>query len=129
MELYNKKNIDLIIPGGYLHRDSDVLHSDEGIELLKKIRTDKVFISAGGIDNNLGLTCYHDFHVLIKKILMKSSKKIILISDSSKFEKIKPSYFADLSEMHALLTDDNIPEHYREIIKDLGIELIIARPG
>lgn len=129
MELYNKKNVNLILPGGYLHRASDVFNSDEGIQLLKKIRTDKVFISAGGIDNNLGLTCYHDFHVRIKKILMKSSKKVILVSDSSKFGKIRPSYYADLSEMHALITDDTITQHYKKIIKDLGVELIIAKPG
>ncbi len=127
IELYNKKGVNLILPGGYLHRASDVFNSDEGIELLKKIRTDKAFISAGGIDNNLGVTCYHDFHVVIKKIMMKSSKKIILVSDSSKFGQVKPSYFADLSEMDAIITDDNVPEDYREIIGEMGIELIIAR--
>ena len=127
LELYNKKNVNLILSGGYLHRASDVFNCDEGIELLKKIRTDKAFISAGGIDSTLGVTCYHDFHVLIKKIMMKSSKKIILISDSSKFGKIKPSYFADLSDMDAVITDDKIPEHYRKIIEEMGIELIIAK--
>jgi DeoR family deoxyribose operon repressor len=129
MELYNKINVNLILPGGYLHRASDVFNSDEGIELLKKIRTDKAFISAGGIDIDLGVTCYHDFHVEIKKIMMKSSKKIILVSDSSKFGKVKPSYFADLSEMDALITDDNISEDYRKTIENMGIELIITKLG
>ena len=77
IELYHKKNVNLILTGGRLHRDSDVINSDEGIDIIKKIRTDKVFISAGGIDEKLGLTCYHDFHVLIKRALMESSKKII----------------------------------------------------
>jgi DeoR family deoxyribose operon repressor len=129
MELYNKKNVNLLISGGYLHRDSDVFSSDEGIELLKKIRTDKVFLSAGGIDAKLGLTCYHDFHVEIKKILMKSSKKTILVSDSSKFGNVKPSYFADLRDIQALITDENIPDQYKELITGMGIELIIAKLG
>ena len=129
MELYNKKNVNLFITGGYLHRDSDVFSSDEGIELLKKVRTDKVFLSAGGIDAELGLTCYHDFHVMIKKIMMKHSKKIILVADSTKFGNVKPSYFADLRDIHALITDENIPDHYRDLITGMGIELIIARLG
>lgn len=126
MELYNKKNVNILLTGGFLHRDSDVLASDEGNKLLKKVRTDKFFISAGGIDVKLGLTCYHDFHVEIKKILMKSSKKIILVSDSSKFGNVSPSYFADLSEIHALITDERIPQNYKNILNEMGIELIIA---
>lgn len=127
IELYNKKNINLILTGGVLHRDSDVFDSYEGIELLKKIRTDKIFVSAGGIDDKLGLTCYHDFHVKIKKIMMSSSKKKILVADSSKFDNVKPSYFADLKDIDAIITDENIPQKYKNILSELGIELIIAK--
>ncbi len=126
MELYNKKNVKLILTGGSLYRDSDVISSNEGIDIIKRTRTDKVFISAGGIDSKLGLTCYHDFHVVIKKALMESSKKIILVADSSKFGNITPSYYADLLEIHALITDSKIPEKYRKLITGIGIELIIA---
>ena len=126
MELYNKKNVKLILTGGSLHRDSDVISSDEGIETIKKTRTDKLFLSAGGIDSKLGLTCYHDFHVVIKKALMESSKKIILVADSSKFGNITPSYYADLSDIDILITDGNIPEKYKELLSSLGIELLLA---
>ncbi len=126
MELYNKKNTKLIVTGGYLHRDSDVISSDEGIEIIKKIRTDKVFLSAGGIDSKLGLTCYHDFHVVIKRALMDSTKKKILVSDSSKCGEITPSFYADISEIDSFITDSNIPESYAKLVQNMGIELIIA---
>ena len=96
------------------------------MEIIKRTRTEKAFISAGGIDSKLGLTCYHDFHVVLKKALMESSKKNIVVADSSKFGYISPSYFADLSDIHALITDSKIPEKYRKIITGIGIELIIA---
>jgi len=126
-ELYNKKNVNLILPGGYLHRESDVFSSDTGTELLRKIRTDKAFISAGGIDQQLGVTCYHDFHVVLKEIMMKSSKKKILVADSSKFGNVKLAHFADLADMDTIITDENIPEAYRKLIEEIGIELIIAK--
>lgn len=124
-ELYHKQNVNLILTGGHLHRDSDVITSDEGIDIIRKIRTDKVFLSAGGIDEKLGLTCYHDFHVVIKRALMESSKKIILVADSSKFGNVTPSYYADLKEIHALITDGGIPETYRRALADFGVELLI----
>lgn len=125
-ELYYKKNVNLILPGGHLHRDSDVFQSDEGIAFLGKVRTDKVFISAAGIHTDLGLTCYHDFHVTIKKLLMKSTKKIILVADSTKFGMTNPSYFADIINIDALITDANIPPEYRDFLESSGIELIIV---
>jgi DeoR family deoxyribose operon repressor len=126
-ELYHKPNINLILTGGYLDRDSDVFHSDEGISFLSKVRTDKVFISAAGIDKNLGITCYHDFHVAIKKLLMKSSKQKILVADSSKFGLVSPSYFGNLSDIDVLITDENISPEYIRICEDLGINVIIAQ--
>ena len=124
-ELYNKKNVNLIVPGGYLDRKTDVFQSDEGIAFLSKIRTDKVFISAGGIDLNLGLTCYHDFHVTIKKLFMKSSKKIVLVADSSKFGMVSPSHFGELTEIDTIITDEDIPDTYRKYFETKGIEIIV----
>lgn len=126
-ELYHKPNVNLILSGGYLDRDSDVFHSDEGVAFLSKVRTDKVFISAAGIDRNLGLTCYHDFHVTLKKLFMNSSKQIILVADSSKFGLVSPSYFGNLSDIDILITDENISSEYIKICDDLGIKLIIAQ--
>ena len=125
-DLYAKKNVNLLVTGGVLHRESDVFRSDEGLQLLKSVRMDKTFISAGGIDTDLGLTCYHNYHIEIKKHLMESSKQIILVSDSSKFGHVKPSFFANISAIDILITDSGIQENYRELLEELEIELIIA---
>jgi DeoR family deoxyribose operon repressor len=126
-ELYHKKNANIILPGGYLDRDSDVFYCEEGISFLSKIRTDKVFISAAGIDKKLGLTCYHNFHVTIKNMLMQSSKRIILVADSTKFGMVSPSHFGDLVNIDTVITDDNISNEYRDVIESLKINLIIAK--
>lgn len=126
VDFYHKKNVNLLLTGGYLERDSDVFHSDEAISFLSKVRTDKVFISVAGIDKSLGLTCYHDFHVSIKKLLMASSKQVIVVADSSKFGVINPSFFGELSDVHTIITDCEMKPEHREMIMDLGIELIIA---
>ncbi len=125
-ELYNKKNANIILPGGYLDRDSDVFYSEEGVSFLGKIRTDKVFISAAGIEKKLGLTCYNNLHVTIKNILMSSSKEVILVADSSKFGLVSPAHFGDLSAIDTIITDNNLSMEYRETIKSLNINLIIV---
>jgi DeoR family deoxyribose operon repressor len=49
------------------------------------------------------------------------------VADSSKFGVIKPAYFADLSEVHALVTDGGIPDRYVSLYRETGIELIVAK--
>ena len=94
--------------------------------LIKNNRADKAFISAAGIDENLGLTTYFYFEADIKRAIIGSAKQIILVADASKFGKISITYFASLNEVQTIITDDNLSDNYREIAQNLGIELVIA---
>ncbi len=125
-ELYNKPLVQIILPGGQLLRETNSFYSEEGIELLKKKRTDKVFISTGGIHKDLGLTVHYDYQVKLKRILMESSKQVILVSDSSKIDKVTPVHFAELKEINTFITDDGIPNDYADFVRALGIELMIC---
>ena len=125
-EFYYRENTNLILSGGYFNRDSNVFHSREGCDLIKNNRADKAFISAAGIDEGLGLTTYFYFEADIKKAMIGSAKQIILVTDSSKFGKISITYFASLGEVHTIITDDGLSDNYRNIVQDLGIELVIA---
>jgi len=58
LEFYSRKNANLILLGGFFHRDSNIFHSVENKSLISKIRADKAFISTGGCDLELGLTTY-----------------------------------------------------------------------
>jgi DeoR family deoxyribose operon repressor len=125
-EFYYRENTNLILSGGYFNRDSNVFHSREGCNLIKNNRADKAFISAAGIDESLGLTTYFYFEADIKKAMIASAKQIILVADSSKFGKISISYFASLSDVQTIITDDGLSDNYREILNNLGIDLVIA---
>jgi len=127
-ELYKKQNVNIIMPGGYLDRDSNNFHSDETLNTLKKIRTDKVFISPGGMEQKLGLTCFNVSDSNLKRQIMKSSREVILIADSTKFGRVEPSFFADVSEIDTLVTDAGIPDLYKELVHELGIRLVLAEP-
>ncbi|MCK5008175.1 MAG: DeoR/GlpR transcriptional regulator, partial [Spirochaetales bacterium] len=62
----------------------------------------------------------------IKREMIRSARQIILVTDSSKFGKISVTHFAGLDEVDTIITDGGIPEEYRKILADRGIELIIA---
>jgi DeoR family deoxyribose operon repressor len=126
LEFYPRKNANLILLGGFFHRDSNIFHSVENRALIKNIRADKAFISTGGLDPELGLTTYFYYEADIKREMIRSARQIILVTDSSKFGKISVTHFAGLDEVDTVITDEGISDEYREILADRGIELLIA---
>ena len=126
IEFYKRKNINLILSGGFFHRDSNIFHNIEGPTLIQSLRADKAFISAAGVHPVLGLTTYFYFEAEIKKAIIASAKQRILVADSSKFGKISVTYFANFEEINTIITDDGLSEEYKKIIESKDIELYIV---
>jgi len=124
--VYENKNWKLIFPGGYFHGDTLMLESPEGIEMIKRIRANKSFISAAGVSEKLGVTCATAYEKETKRAVIESSDKKILLVDSTKFGKIKISHFADLTDFDIIITDTGISKEFVNIIKNIGIKLYIV---
>lgn len=124
--LIRKPLIRLIFPGGYYHPNGQLFESPQGIHLMEAIRATKVFISASGIHEKLGITCANNYEVLTKRTALQSAQTKILIADSSKFGKIRPAYFAQLNEIDIIITDTGLTAEWKNIIEQAGIKLYIV---
>lgn len=124
--VYENKHWKLIFPGGYFHDDTLMFERPEGIDMIKKIRANKAFISAAGVSEKLGVTCATDYEKETKKAVIESSDTKILLVDSSKFGKIKISHFADLTDFDMVITDSGISEEWKEIILNSDVKLYIV---
>ncbi|QHQ60654.1 DeoR family transcriptional regulator [Anaerocolumna sedimenticola] len=121
-----KENLSLIFSGGRYHPKTQMVESAEGIELIQSMRFTKAFISAAGIHHNLGVTCVYHYEIPPKKAIMQSSLEKILILDSTKFDQVKPAYFANLEDFDVIITDSSIPEEWKKEIENLKIQLYMV---
>jgi len=126
IEFFKRKNTNLVLSGGFFHRDSNIFHTLEGPNLIRNLRADIAFISAGGVHQELGLTTYFYFEADIKRAMIESARQRVLLVDSSKFGKISVTSFSSLDQINTIITDDGISSEYKKIIQSKGIELIIA---
>ena len=126
MELRYKMGIKLLFCGGTYHRSTEMFESPESIQFIKRMRANKVFLSAAGVHRELGITCAYAYEVLTKKAIIQSSLECILLVDSSKFDQIKPSYFCDLSDINVIVTDKGLSVEWQKHIQDKGIRLFLA---
>lgn len=115
-----KPNCRIFMAGGFYHPITQSFESSEGLALIRRVRVSKAFISASGISDKLGVTCYHMFESETKQEIMKTSNIKILLADSSKFGKITNSFFADLKDFDIIITDINISSFYRKYLESLG---------
>jgi DeoR family deoxyribose operon repressor len=126
VEVYKKKNCTIIFAGGYFHPQTMMFESAEGIELIKRTRADKAFVSAAGIHDELGVTTVYPHELQAKKTILNSTKNRILVADSSKFGITKSVYFAEIADFQTIITDSGIPDKYAAFIRERGVELIVV---
>ncbi|MDR1421102.1 MAG: DeoR/GlpR family DNA-binding transcription regulator [Treponema sp.] len=126
IKLYKNDKIKLILAGGYFHPSDQIFESAESMLLLKSIRANKLFISASGVHQTLGMTCAHTFEVLIKQTVLESSLKKILLADSGKFGAVKTVFFSSIDKLDMIITDTGLSPEWVEFIRNMGIELVMV---
>lgn len=125
MKLSEFNNLKIIVPGGIFHKKSCSLVGVTAVENLQMFRADKYFVSADGI-NNEGIFTSNLEEGQIAKLIMSYAKENIVLVDSSKFDRNGIINFAQLSKIHTLVTDKNIPQVYLNHFAELGIKVVIA---
>lgn len=122
-----KKNVEhLVFVGGHYHYNTQMFESPEAIQMIRKMRATKAFISAAGVDKKLGLTCVHQYEVSTKQACIETAQQKILMVDSSKFDTVTPAYFGELVQIDTIITDDGISQEWKDALQELGIDLMIA---
>ncbi|MDD7271377.1 MAG: DeoR/GlpR family DNA-binding transcription regulator [Spirochaetales bacterium] len=123
-ELEKYPNVNVFSLGGELKRDNHAFLGSGTEKEIEKYCADIAFIGCAGISFEFGLTnFYHQTAYLCSKII-KQSKKVILLADSSKFGKAKSAVVGKLTDIDALITDDGIPKEYLEFFERSGVDVI-----
>ncbi len=125
-ETARRPNCRSVFAGGLLHENLLMFESPEGLELIRRFRATKAFISAAGISVEMGVTCENSYERETKRVVMDSAARRILVADSTKIDTIRPEYFADLKEFDTLVTDDGISDAVAHKFTELGITVAIG---
>jgi DeoR family transcriptional regulator, deoxyribose operon repressor len=103
--LRRKSNVRMILLGGVYAASSDSFSSEESIETLRRMGINKAFMSAGGVDETRGVTCWNFHEVAIKQAAMISAVERHLVVDASKLGKVKAVRFSQLSEFDSMISE------------------------
>jgi DeoR family transcriptional regulator of aga operon len=125
-QLINIQNINIIVPGGTLRKNSHSLVGPLAEKNLRNFYVDKVFLGVDGFDSSQGAFTPNIEEASLNQIMIEIAKDVILVADSSKFNRRSLAFICLPNKINTIVTDDNISSEIRKQLEDLGVEVIIA---
>lgn len=123
-ELANS-NINVIVLGGKLLHDDQLIFSPFTAEIFEKYYVDKSFIGAGGVTLAGGVTDYSE-NCLNRKTIKEHSNKTILVIGSEKFGNNALVQVCPLDAIDIIISDMNLKHEFIENCRERGIEVLLA---
>ena len=92
-------------------------------EVVEKYYADYAVLSCKGIDTEKGITDTRETFANLKKVFIRSAKKVILAVDHTKFNKISFVRLSDFDGIDVIVTDVEPDETWKKLFEEKGIEL------
>ena len=124
LALAKKKKITIYHTGGQLNNNTLSSSGPTAISMLDLINIDIAFMAASGYSPENGFTVSNFFECELKKAVIKKAKKVIMLIDSSKFNKVLAFTFGHLSDLDVLICDDKIPGHIVKKAEEAGVKVL-----
>lgn len=115
------KGVEVIIPGGVLRPEMRSLIGPMAERNLVNYFCDIAFLAVDGIDCDSGISTPVLYEATFSRTMIDISKKVIVVSDSSKFLRRSFVKIASLDKIHVVITDKGIPESEKNKLERMNI--------
>ncbi|MFI0214974.1 DeoR/GlpR family DNA-binding transcription regulator [Streptomyces lydicus] len=125
--LAKEPGISLITLGGAYFPAYDAFMGPHTADAVRAFRADVLFMSTTAVTNG---RCYHTSPetVQVKRAMMESAGRRILVADHTKFAKGGLYALAPLTDFDLLIVDDGLPTEHLRQIRAAGTEVLVV-PG
>ncbi|HZH09029.1 MAG TPA: DeoR/GlpR family DNA-binding transcription regulator [Microvirga sp.] len=115
----------VMLPGGSVYRDQSIILSPFDNDVTRNFYARRMFMGAQGV-GTLGVMEQDALIIQAEQKLINQADELVLMVDSTKFQRRSSLILCPLSRVSTLITDDGIPDQARAMIEDAGIKLIVA---
>lgn len=126
VELLDAPGIQTFLLGGAVRRDSASIAGRSTEETIEQFSADKLFLGGAGVDIEFGVSGANLEETMVNRAMLRISREIILVADSTKFSKRCMTRIASFSEIDIVISDSGLSQEMQEKIRALGCRLILA---
>ncbi|MCI0493012.1 MAG: DeoR/GlpR family DNA-binding transcription regulator [Planctomycetes bacterium] len=121
----SNKNHDLVLVGGYVYPRTGVTLGPYAIEMLEKVNVRRTIMSVAGI-NERGFFNSNLLLVEAERAMMQAAEEVIVVADSTKFGHQSLSHLCPLGDVHHVVVDHEITDHWKNKLETAGVKVHIA---
>lgn len=126
VELSNLPHIRVIMIGGLLRQMSYSTVGPHAEQLLRALTADRLFLGVDGLDPTIGLTTPDVLEAQLNALMIRVSREVIAVADSSKFLRRSLSVIASVNDVHRIITDDKVDPQIVAGLRARNIDVMVV---
>jgi DeoR family glycerol-3-phosphate regulon repressor len=115
---------EVVIAGGVVRGTDGGIVGEAAVDFIRQFKVDFAVIGASAIDDDGALLDYDFREVKVAQAIIANARHVILVADSTKFERTAPVRIAHISQVHTFVTDNCFPDNLRKICRENNVQLI-----
>ena len=117
-------NIEVVIAGGVVRGSDGGVVGEAAVDFIRQFKVDYAVIGTSAIDEDGALLDFDYREVKVAQAIIANARQVILVADSTKFERTAPVRIAHLSQVHTFITDHCPSLAIRQVCDEAKVRLI-----
>jgi len=126
MHLVGLPHVRVIMIGGLLRQMSYSTVGPQAEQMLSGLNADHLFLGVDGLDREVGLTTPDVLEAQLNTLMIRMSRQVTVVADSSKFAQRSLSVIAGLGDIDRLITDDGADPQLLSALRAQDIDVTIV---
>jgi len=126
MEIASLPHVRLIMIGGILRQMSYSLCGPPAEHALRGLHADRLFLAVDGLDPEIGLMTPDVLEAQLNTVMIQVSREVVVVADSSKFQRRSLSVIAKLDAVHKVVTDSGASPEVLAALRARNVEVIVV---
>ena len=119
-----REAVEVNVIGGLLRKNTMAMVDSTGVDTVRDLVVDALFISCDGVSPERGFTTPYRAEVEIKRAMMAAARWVVMLLDHAKVGNDQLFRFAAVDEIDIIITDDAAPVATTRALQDLGPQVI-----
>jgi DeoR/GlpR family transcriptional regulator of sugar metabolism len=122
---WESKQVEVTLTGGYVYPRLGVQLGPICERMLHSVSADILIMGIMGVTKS-GLSDSNSLIVESIRAMIQCARKVVIVADRSKFGRDAMIHVADLADIDQVVTDKELDQESRQMLKDNGVECLLA---
>lgn len=122
---WESKQVEVTLTGGYVYPRLGVQLGPICERMLHSVSADILIMGIMGVTKS-GLSDSNSLIVESIRAMIQCARKVVIVADRSKFGRDAMIHVADLADIDQVVTDKDLDQESRQMLKDNGVECLLA---